>query len=133
MLYYTNVSSHCFNLNTFNDIPFLSSPLLIPFLLRFLILHLLSLNLNINLSSNLFMEFEHFELLFHSFHLATETLLSHKTMLTNEYFKISTRIENEHDIVLESVCLTITVPPHLRNKGKSLSGILTILSKRNPI
>lgn len=38
-------------------------------------------------------------------------------MLTNEYFKISTRIENEHDIVLDNVSLIITVPSHFRNKG----------------
>lgn len=51
------------------------------------------------------------------FHLTTETLLSHKAMLTNEYFKITTRIENDQNIVFENVSLIITVPQHLRNKG----------------
>lgn len=55
--------------------------------------------------------------LFFRFHLSTETLLSHKAMLTNEYFKITTRIENDQDIVFENVSLIITVPQHLRNKG----------------
>lgn len=56
-------------------------------------------------------------------------------MLTNEYFKITTRIENDQDIVFESVSLIITVPPHLRNKGikkySSLHSIETWIHQRH--
>lgn len=38
-------------------------------------------------------------------------------MLTNEYFKMTTRVDNDHDIVLEDVSVGITIPAHLRNKG----------------
>lgn len=39
-------------------------------------------------------------------------------MLTNEYFKITTNISNDFHVALDNVGISITVPSHLRNKGK---------------
>lgn len=51
------------------------------------------------------------------FHLKTETILSHKFMLTNEYFEVTIRVKNSFDLLAENVSLLITIPVHLRNKG----------------
>lgn len=51
------------------------------------------------------------------FHLRTETSFSHKNMLTNEYFGIMIRIENEFDMTLENVNLSLLIPTQFHNKG----------------
>ncbi|XP_031630878.1 trafficking protein particle complex subunit 11 [Contarinia nasturtii] len=50
------------------------------------------------------------------FHLKTESLLSHDTMLTNEWFAVTIRIENVFDMLVENVSLVITVPVNIQNK-----------------
>lgn len=52
------------------------------------------------------------------FHLRTKTLFNHNVMLTNEYFKIMIQIENEFDMTLENVNLTLSIPKQFRNKGR---------------
>lgn len=52
------------------------------------------------------------------FHLKTETMLSHQFMLTNEHFGVTIQIENPFDMLAENVNLMITIPVHLRNKGR---------------
>lgn len=54
---------------------------------------------------------------FFRFHLKAETTPSHENMLTNEYFRVTTRIDNENDILVEDVSLSITIPKNLLNKG----------------
>lgn len=49
-------------------------------------------------------------------------------MLTNEYFKITTSIHNDFHVTLENVGVNITVPGHLRNKGKRMKKWKTIKS-----
>lgn len=42
-------------------------------------------------------------------------------MLTNEYFGITLRIENEFDMNVENVTLIVKVPVHIQNKGLNLN------------
>lgn len=55
-----------------------------------------------------------------SFHLTAENNFKYKSMLTNEYFKITTSIHNDFHVTLDTVGISITVPSHLRNKGKRM-------------
>lgn len=38
-------------------------------------------------------------------------------MLVNEYYKMTTNINNSFDVCLKNVGISITIPPNLRNKG----------------
>uniref|UniRef100_A0A1B0G1W3 Trafficking protein particle complex subunit 11 n=1 Tax=Glossina morsitans morsitans TaxID=37546 RepID=A0A1B0G1W3_GLOMM len=51
-----------------------------------------------------------------TFHLVTQCNLGSEIMLVNEFYPVVTTINNPYNVFLESVTLSINVPPHLKNK-----------------
>lgn len=50
--------------------------------------------------------------------MSTETLLAHKSMVTNEYFGLTTTVKNDSETYLENINVTFTMSNNLKPKGK---------------